>query len=490
MSKKWWIVIATVVMVGGLGLLGYRYIGGQRQAMAEAQEAMETATVRRDTLQVTVDATGSLAPLTEVSLAFLSSGLVTEVFIEEGQQVEAGQPLAQLDTDDLALQVTQAEISLREAELELETLLEPPDQADIEQAQDAVDQAAASLQLAQISQRTVQDSVLVNESLEDAQDAYHEALQDYNYWLNEYNENGADYWFVNDALEELEDKELELKRVQEQVDEELQSTSNNLATAADTYRQAQNDLETLLAGADESDIEAAQLQVDQAGVSLEQARLSLEQATLTAPIAGTVTALNIQVGEMASAGQAAVVVISDLSVLVVEINLDETDVAQVAVGQEALVSVDAFPEAELSGEVTYIAPVAETQSGVVLYPVTVQVEPTDPSASGSTGSPHGSGQAFPVRAGMTADVEIVSASHEGALIVPLRAVHTEGELAYVYRLSGGQTERVEVTLGMMTDTEVEITSGLTEGNVVSVVAAPTQDSGPGFGPGRMFGGGD
>jgi hypothetical protein len=52
--------------------------------MAEAQEAMETAAVRRDTLRVTVDAAGSLTPQAEVSLTFSSSGLVTEVFVEEG----------------------------------------------------------------------------------------------------------------------------------------------------------------------------------------------------------------------------------------------------------------------------------------------------------------------------------------------------------------------------------------------------------------------
>lgn len=475
MKKKWWIVIGVVVVVGALGLVGYQYLGGRQQAGAEAQGSTETAVVRRDTLRITLDATGSLAPQAEVSLAFASSGLVTEVFVEEGQQVEAGQPLVQLDTDDLELQVIQAELSLRDVELQSETLLEPPDQADIEQAQDEVDQAAASLQLAQISQRTAQDSVLVNESLEDAQDAYNEALEDYNYWLKRHNEEGVDYWFVDDALETLEEEELKLKRVQEQVDQELQSASNDLAAAADAYRQAQNDLADLLDGADESDIEAAQLQVDQARASLQQVRLQLEYATLTAPIAGIVTALNVQPGEMVSAGQAAVVVISDLSVLVVEINLDETDVAQVTVGQEALVSVDAFPEAELSGEVAYIAPVAETQSGVVLYPVTVQLLPTE----------------FPVRSGMTADVEIVSASQEGALIIPLRAVHTEGEQAYVYRVVGGQTEQVEVELGMMTDTDVEVTNGLIEGDVVSVVAAPTPSStGQGFGPGGMFGGGD
>ena len=468
MNKKWWIVI-TVVVIGGLSFAGWQYLGSRQQARAEVQDSIETAIVQRGTLRVTLDATGSLAPQAEVSLAFQSSGQVAEVFVEEGQQVEAGQALAQLDTDDLALQVAQAEISLREAELQLENLLDPPDQADVERAQDAVDRAAASLQLAQISQRTAQDSVLVNESLDDAQSAYDDALEDYNYWLDEYNENDADHWFVENALEKLEDRDLALKRVREQADQQLQSASNDLSAAADAYRQAQNDLQDLLDGADESNVETAQLQVDQVRASLEQARLRLEQATLTAPMAGTVTALNIQPGEMTSAGQASIVVISDLSVLTVDVYLDETDISQVAVGQKALVSVDAFPEAELSGEVTYIAPVAETQSGIVLYPVTVRLPSTE----------------IPARAGMTADVEIVSASQEGALIVPLRAVHTEEGRAYVERLTGGQIERVEVELGMMTDTEVEVISGVVEGDVVAVVAAASSDQGSGGG--MMFG---
>jgi multidrug efflux pump subunit AcrA (membrane-fusion protein) len=63
------------------------------------------------------------------------------------------------------------------------------------------------------------------------------------------------------------------------------------------------------------------------------------------------------------------------------------------------------------------------------------------------------------------------------LVIPLRAVKTEGEYAYVDRLVGDKAERVEVKLGMMTNTEVEITSGVAEGDVVIVVATPTQGSG-------------
>lgn len=488
MSKKWWIVAVVVVLVAALGFAGYQRISARR-AVAETP-AEETAVVRRGTLLVTVGATGSLVPHAEVSLAFTSGGRVAEVLVEEGQVVEDGQPLARLETDDLTLQAAQAEITLRQAEIQLETLLEPPDQADIERAQDAVDQAAAALRLAQINYDGAQDSVVVNEALEDAQSAYEEALNDYNYWLNEYNEGDADYWFVDDAQETLDDAQLALERVRQQADQILQSASNDLARAADAYRQAQTDLDSLLAGPDEHDVEAAELQVDQSRVALEQARLRLEQATLTAPMAGTVTALNVQPGEMVSAGQPAVV-LSDLTALEVEINLDETDVAQVSVGQEAQVILDAFPDVELTGEVAYIAPVAQAQAGVVLYPVTIRLALADPSTGRRGEFVEPPGQALPVRAGMTADVTIAVASKENALIVPLRAIETEGEQAYVQRLAGGQTERVEVTLGMMTGVEVEITGGLSEGHVVVVVAGPAQGSTVEMGGlGDIFGGGE
>jgi HlyD family secretion protein len=270
--------------------------------------------------------------------------------------------------------------------------------------------------------------------------------------------------------------------------DEVRAAQANVASAVAQRDAAQAQLDLLLAGATEEQGQAAEAAVNQARVGLNQAKLQLERATLIAPMGGTITAVDIEIGEMLSPGQP-VVVLSDLTALEVDVNLDETDVAQVAVGQEARVSVDAFPGVEMAGEVTYIAPVAETQSGVVLYPVTIRLMASDPSTGPSAGSGQASGQALPVRAGMTADVEITTASQENALIVPLRAVHTEGEHVYVERLVGNQTEQVEVTLGLMTDTEIEITNGLAEGDVVIVVAGATSDSDRRMpGPGGMFGG--
>jgi HlyD family secretion protein len=469
-KKKWWIIagvaVAALVVLGlGTGVV----LRGGRRAAAQAP-AGETAVVERGTLTASVDANGSLAAGQEVALALEASGRVAEVLVEEGDVVEAGQALVRLETDELALDVSQAEISLRQAELQLEVLMEPADQADIDQAQDAVDQAAAALALARISYDGTMNSVAVNETLEDAQSAYDDALADYNYWLAEYNEGDADYWYVDNAQEELEDAELALDRARQQADQSIQSASNDLAAAADSYRQALDDLDDLLSDPEDQEIEEQQLQIEQAQASLDQARLRLEQATLVAPVGGTVTELAVDIGEMASAGQT-VVVLSGLEELEVVVNLDETDVAQVEVGQACSVELDAFSGAELGGVVTHIAPVATTESGVVLYPVTVQLDPTD----------------LAVRAGMTADVEIVVAHREDVLLVPLRAVHTEGERAFVDVMAANrQVERVEVELGMITETEAEIDSGLSEGDVVVVVTSTSQEDDGGLLP---FGGG-
>ncbi|MBK8782772.1 MAG: efflux RND transporter periplasmic adaptor subunit [Anaerolineales bacterium] len=129
---------------------------------------------------------------------------------------------------------------------------------------------------------------------------------------------------------------------------------------------------------EESDqVKRSKAKLEQTQVSLQQAEWRLEQATLKSPINGVVTALFVEPGEMANSGQT-VIILSDLSNLDVEVNLDETDVARIEMGMTVVVTVDAFPGVEVSGEVIEIAPTAAVQSGVVLYPVTVRLDPTDP----------------------------------------------------------------------------------------------------------------
>ena len=523
MNRKWWIVAGAIVLIAALGIAGYQGVAPRGTGSGGPEE---TAIVRRGTLLVTVDATGSLAPQSEVSLSFSSSGRVAEVFVEEGQQVEVGQPLARLDTDELELQVAQAEAALAAAEAQLAQLLAPPrteevaaQEANLAAAQAQVSAAAANRDQviagadegqiaaaeAQVASATAQQksafdmhertmecrtfSLPAGTRLPDGTTLDKDVEKKICPALGAPEEQARYALAVADAS--LAAAQAELEELQAGADaDQVRAVQANVATAAAQQDAAQAQLDLLLAGSTEEEIETAQASVDDASVALEQARLRLEKATLTAPMDGTITLLDVQPGEIASANQP-VVVLSDLANLEVEVNLDETDVARVAIGQEAIVTVDAFPGVEMVGTVTYVASVGQSESGVVLYPVTVRLNPSDPSpGSGQAPSP-GSGQALPVRAGMTADVEIATASQEDAMIVPLRAVHTEGGHAYVDRLVDGQVERVEVALGLVTDAEIEITSGLSEGDEVIVAASAAQNTnGPMPGPMGMFGGGN
>jgi len=483
-NKKRWIVGTAVVLIAGLGVVGYQRIAAQQ---ATDGEPTETAVVRRGTLLVTADATGSLAPQAEVSLSFSSGGRVDEVLVEEGQMVETGQPLARLETDDLELQVAQAEVGLAAAEAQLAQLLAPPQpeeiavyeanlqamQAQVSAAAANRDQVTAGPDAAQIADAEAQVAS-AQAQYKTARDTHDRTMICKTFTLPK-GFTMPDGTKPDDTEvticpglgppEEqtrynMEAAEAALAAAQAQLNElldgtdadEIRAAQANVLTVAAQRNATQAELDLLLAGPMEEQIQTTQAAVDEARAALDQARLRLEKGTLTAPTAGTVTFLGVQPGEIVSANQP-VIVLSNLAAPEIDVNLDETDVSRVAVGQEVQVSLDAFPGVEMTGEVTYIAPVAQTETGVVLYPVTVRLRPTD----------------LPVRTGMTADVSIVTVSQEDTLIVPLRAVKTEGEHAYVDRLADGQIKRVEVELGLMTDTEIEITSGLAEGDVVIVV---------------------
>ncbi len=347
MRKKWivYIVIAALVLGGGGWLISQR----QSAQSAGSDQPTETAVVQRGDLIMSVEASGSLAPRVEVSLAFTAGGRVVEVLVAKGQSVEAGQPLLRLDTQVLEWQVEQARLSLTLAELDLS----------------------------------------------EARDKYAEG---------------------------------------------------------------------------DEPVESAKVRVEKARLSLEETEWKLEQATLTAPISGTVTALLVDSGEIVNNGQT-VIVVSDVNTFQADINLDETDVARIAIGGTVTITIDAFPGAELSGKVIDIAPSARIQSGVVLYPVTVRLDATD----------------LPLRPGMTANVTIIVEKRENTLIVPFRAVETEGGQAFVTLQTDSGSQRVPVTLGLITDTQIEILSGVSEGDLVAVYANPVQDTS--VMSNTMFGGG-
>ena len=152
---------------------------------------------------------------------------------------------------------------------------------------------------------------------------------------------------------------------------------------------------------------------------------------MVAPVAGTVLAVDAQVGQRVNAG-AAVVTLADTSQLELTIDVAELDLPQVAIGQAAVIDIDAFSGQPLNGVVAAIAPSSSSSSGVVYYPVTVRLTADDLSR---------------VRPGMTAIATIQNQTVANGWLVPTTAIRQEGDQSVVLVVKGEAETPVVVTTG-------------------------------------------
>lgn len=243
----------------------------------------------------------------------------------------------------------------------------------------------------------------------------------------------------------------------------LQSASADYQSALANYNITASSL------SDDSAVRTAQAQVDQAQISVDQAQTNLDDVKLVAPFDGIVAQVNYAVGDTASSSVA--VVIADLSKLQVGVTISEVDIAKIKVGQDAQLTLDALPGQTYDGKVISIGPVGTVTSGVVNYPVIVSVSNADAS----------------VLPGMTANLAITVDQRQNVLMVPLRAVRTQGTQKIVTVLYQGQQIQVPVTVGLTNDTDAEITSGLKAGDEVVIgTTTTTQPRGGGVPGGGFF----
>jgi HlyD family secretion protein len=224
--------------------------------------------------------------------------------------------------------------------------------------------------------------------------------------------------------------------------------------AAEAQRDiAQAQLDLLRAGAGSAEIAAAEAQVEQAQVAVDSARLASQRASLEAPLDGTVASIAVEVGESASPQMPAMTLVGD-SQFTIEADVDEADIGWIALGQEVRITFDAFPDREVAGRVLAIAPLASVDLGIVSYRVTIETQDTS----------------LPLRAGMTANTEIVKERREDVLLVPNLAIALDAETGrkYVDRQTPNGLERVEIETGLTTDVYSEVLSELQEGDLVVI----------------------
>lgn len=201
------------------------------------------------------------------------------------------------------------------------------------------------------------------------------------------------------------------------------------------------------------DVSIAEAQVMAARSSVHSAEAALRNTVITAPIAGTITSVDIRLGEQAAPSKE-VIKLLNVSELHAEADVSEADIASVEIGQTINYTFDAFgPDAHFEGKVLTIDPASTVISGVVNYKVT-----------GSLSNIPG------VKPGMTANMTILVTEKQAALVVPSSAVINAGGKKTVKVIDDPKKKtyhEVEVTTGLEADGGLtEITSGLSEGQSI------------------------
>jgi HlyD family secretion protein len=482
-NKVWIIVIIILALVGGAFFSRDTLttaVGGSVQSQASAQESelvSEAVTIRPATNTVQVSATGNIQLVEQQSAVFKDSGIIAEVYVEAGDEVKVGDPLLKLETDDLERAVRQAEIALEVSRNSLTQLLEPATQADLYVAyanlastqtslaelrsgpsETELAAAQASLTAAQASYQELLDglseaeltqlSADVNKAyitLQQAQEAYNEiayrgdigqtsqaatlqeATIDYDTAKAAYDvaTEGASESEVQSALKAIKEAENQI--------ESLEATQAELLAAEAQVASAQATLTDLLNGPTETEVHDVELSIEQAQLNVEAAQVELDDAELRATIDGIVLSIDVEVGQKTNADLSSALIIGDLTELELPVYVAEVDINKVALGQPVNIAVDALPDQLFSGEVSRIAPISESNSGVVNYEVTIHLKDLEIEDG--------------VRPGMTAVATILSDGAENAWLVPSNAL-IEFEGQYYVRLVGvGQDDRIAVTPG-------------------------------------------
>lgn len=230
------------------------------------------------------------------------------------------------------------------------------------------------------------------------------------------------------------------------------------------------------------DILQARAQLEKSVAAVTNAKTQLGYTTVVAPRAGVVVKKYVEEGSIVTAGRQAmagsgsgvtIVDIADISRMRVEVDVDETDVAKITLGQRVDVTVDALGDELFPAKVIKIAPEAEVNSNVTTVPVTVELERTD-----SRFKPE-----------MNATCDFVIDRKENVLYLPVEAVTETDSGTQVTVMNGDKQEVRKVGVGLTGDDYCEVTSGLKEGDTVIVpeddTTKKTSSRGPGGGPPPM-----
>lgn len=456
--------------------------------------AVRTAPVQRGAVAQTLSYSGDVKARTQVAVVPKVAGRIEDLMVDVGDRVEAGQSVALLEHDVLDAQaeqaragvavvrarlaglqvgpraetVGQAEASVRLAEARLAALKAGPRAETVGQAEANVRLVEARLAAlnagppkAQIDGAEAAVRAAKNQfyAVQAQADAYL-GLRGSGYTPDmKEAQAGAAYEQVRQAEAQLEaltgpathEQVIQAEAAVEAARQQLllaQSpyTDNDVDQAEAAVEAARQQLLLAKNPYTDSDLEAARAAVAQAEAGLKLATIQQKNAVVEAPISGVVSERLVSKGDMASPTAPLLVILGEGTEI--QIAVEEVMVSQVTAGKPVSVTVAAYPGVAMSGKVVSVSPSLDPRTRAAL--VKVQVEDTQSR----------------LKPGMFAQTSIVTASRENVMLVPKKAVVERSQRQVVFVAEEGTAAMKEVRTGLSDGKNVEIASGLKDGDTV------------------------
>lgn len=165
--RRWLILLVVVLVVAGGGFFAFSRMGSQSQATV-VNTGWQTVAATTGDIEANISATGNIEPRAQAELRFATSGIITEILVKVGDQVQVNQALARLDAADLALRVTQAEADLKQAQADRSELTGGAPEQDLIEARARVAQARSQYQQT-VSSVSAADLAAARDTLAQAQ---------------------------------------------------------------------------------------------------------------------------------------------------------------------------------------------------------------------------------------------------------------------------------------------------------------------------------
>ncbi|HLO30333.1 MAG TPA: efflux RND transporter periplasmic adaptor subunit [Anaerolineales bacterium] len=418
-KTRYWLVGFAIVLIALFALLRINSAG------AGNASAGSTATVVSVNVAQTVDASGSLEAQPFADLTWNTGGVVDQVYVKAGDKVKAGDVLMKLRTTSVDASVISAQSDLVTAQKDMDSLLVSSNTdlaqsvIDLKDAQEAYDKAAYYLKYLQRSQKVSQSQTK---------------------WFIEETRGGWQYVSKSKVFKGPAPQDW------------ITDAENDLALKKAKLEDLQRTYASLKDGPNAQDVTATQAKID-------AAQAKIDSMSIIAPFNGEVLYVESQPRDLVNTDSSALNM-ADLDHLYIETQIDESDIANIKVGNPVTATLDAVPGLTLSGKVSAIDPLGEVNSNSVQYTVRIDLDRVK------------DGLSLPL--GATANATIQVKPPTTALAVPITVIQNDSKGEYVLVVQGsGSTKRVDVMTGTIVGDRVIVTGDLKEGDHLTTAQKST-----------------